>query len=102
MNIQNQINYWLNSAGEDMVTAEVLINNQRLLHGLFWCHLTIEKILKAHVVKHTLEVPPKTHNLVWLLDKTIIQLNDEQEKLIGELMVYQLAGTYAESFPSPP
>ncbi len=49
MNLQGQIDYWVGNAKDDMVTSELLINNNRLLHGLFWCHLTIEKSLKAHV-----------------------------------------------------
>lgn len=42
MNLQRQIDYWVGNAKDDMVTSELLINNNRLLHGLFWCHITIE------------------------------------------------------------
>ena len=102
MNIQKQINYWVTGAKEDMISAELLINNNRLLHGLFWCHLTIEKIIKAHVVKSTLQIPSRSHNLIWLIEKTSISLNESKESLLGELMVYQLEGRYPESFPRPP
>ena len=102
MNIDKQIGYWVGVSKEDLITAELLINNNRLLHGLFWCHLTIEKLIKAIVVKETNQVPPKSHNLIWLLDKTDIMLSKEQEMLIGKLMVYQLEGRYPEHFPSPP
>jgi len=53
-------------------------------------------------VKHTLTIPPRSHNLIWLLDKTNISINKNQEVLIGELMVYQLEGRYPENFPAPP
>lgn len=102
MNLQRQIQYWKDSSQEDMITSELLIANNRLLHGLFWCHLTIEKSLKAYVVKITKEIPPKTHNLIWLVEKTGLSMNSEQESLIGSLMVYQLEGRYPEQFPSIP
>ena len=102
MNIQKQIDYWVNGSNEDLISAELLINGNRLLHGLFWCHLTIEKIIKALVVKHTHMIPPRSHNLIWLLDKTNISINKNQEVLIGELMVYQLEGRYPENFPASP
>lgn len=102
MNLANQIKYWKDSSNEDLITSELLIANNRLLHGLFWCHLTIEKSLKAHVVRVTEEVPPKTHNLIWLLEKTDLILNQEMESLIGSLMVYQLEGRYPDQFPTTP
>jgi hypothetical protein len=38
-----QIEYWINTAADDLVSAELLITHQRILHGLFLCHLCIEK-----------------------------------------------------------
>ena len=70
INVQKQIDYWVNGAVEDLESAEILIERKRMLHGLFFCHLVIEKILKAHVVKISNEVAPRTHNLMHLLEKT--------------------------------
>jgi len=102
MDLQKQIDYWTNGSKDDLITSELLINNNRLLHVLFWCHLTIEKAIKAHVIKNTQQIPPRTHNLIWLLEKTDLSPNDEALKLLGDLMVYQLEGRYPESFPSVP
>lgn len=71
MDIDKQIEYWKSGAVNDIDTAELLINNNKLLHGLFFCHLVIEKIIKAHVAKDTKNIPPKIHNLNWLLKKPI-------------------------------
>ena len=102
MDITNQLSYWIDGADSDFETAELLIKNKRLLHGLFFCHLTIEKTLKAFVVKITLEVPPKTHNLLRLYELSSLALNDEQVNLLEILMVYQLEGRYPEYHPNPP
>ena len=59
-------------------------------------------MINAHIVKSTLQVPPKSHNLLWLLEKTQLAIDPVQEKLVGELMVYQLEGRYPENFPAHP
>ena len=51
IDINRQIVYWLTGAEEDLESAKILIESNRLLHGLFFCHLVIEKAIKAHVVK---------------------------------------------------
>jgi len=61
-----QIDYWTRGADNDIETAELLISGKKYLEGLFFCHLTIEKILKALVVKRTDILAPKSHNLSYL------------------------------------
>jgi len=51
--LEKQIEYWKRGADSDIETAEFLISGRKYLEGLFFCHLTIEKILKALVVKST-------------------------------------------------
>ncbi len=102
MNLERNIVYWTDGAKDDLVTAELLIRNQRLLHGLFWCHLVLEKMLKAHIVKITGNYPPKTHNLFWLLEKTNIEITDEIKDFLGILSKYQLEGRYPEYEPVIP
>jgi len=41
INIQKQVAYWQNGALDDLESAKILISNNRLLHGLFLCHLVI-------------------------------------------------------------
>ena len=43
VNIRKQVDYWNNGADEDIETADLLIREHRTLHGLFFCHLVIEK-----------------------------------------------------------
>jgi len=41
-NSEKQIQYWKTTALSDFETAEVLIEKEKHLHGLFFCHLAIE------------------------------------------------------------
>lgn len=94
INLEKQVEYWLNGAKEDLDVAEILIEKRRFLHGLFFCHLVLEKALKAHVVKVTGGIAPKTHNLIYLSEKSNLAFSDDVLEFFGVLMKYQLEGRY--------
>lgn len=102
IDVNKQITYWVNGAEDDLVTAELLIRENRILHGLFFCHLIIEKAIKAHVVKTTEDVAPKSHNLIYLLEKAELEMNEENHIFLGVLMKYQLQGRYPDYNPMLP
>ena len=102
MDIEKQVEYWIRTAEDDLDTADILISKNKVLQGLFFCHLTIEKSIKAHVVKHTLQVPPKVHNLSYLLEKSDLVLTDLQLNFCDTLMFYQLEGRYPDFYPKIP
>jgi HEPN domain-containing protein len=102
INLRKQIDYWINGSADDLETAKVLIERKRFIHGLFFCHLVIEKVAKANVVKNTNEIAPRSHNLFYLLEKAGITLSENQEIFIGILMKYQLQGRYPDYNPKSP
>jgi HEPN domain-containing protein len=69
---------WMKQATYDMKTAEAMFSSKRYIYAVFMCHLAIEKALKGLLTRILKEVPPKTHNLIYLVEK--IQL-DLPEKL---------------------
>jgi len=102
MDIKKQTEYWINSSEDDLESAGLLIKNNKILHGLFLCHLCIEKAIKAHVVRCTGNVPPKIHNLNFLIEKTDLTLSESQLSLCDTLMFYQLEGRYPGFTPKIP
>lgn len=102
INIDKHIEYWIEGAKNDLEAAELLIKNGKFLHGLFFCHLAIEKAIKAFVVKETREVPPRSHNLIYLSEKANLLLVEENSVFIGVLMKYQLEGRYPDYQPELP
>ncbi|OFY37583.1 MAG: hypothetical protein A2W91_14415 [Bacteroidetes bacterium GWF2_38_335] len=102
MDIKKQTDYWIKTAGDDLETAEYLIVGNKRIQGLFFCHLTIEKAIKAHVLRGTQTLPPKSHSLSFLLEKTDLVLDDDQLNLCDTLMYYQLEGRYPENYPKAP
>lgn len=102
VNIQKQIDYWINGAENDFATAELLIREKRTLHGLFFCHLVIEKAIKAHVAKNSNDFVPKSHNLIYLSEKADLTFDNDTEIFLGILMKYQLQGRYPDYNPTLP
>ncbi len=52
MNVKKQIDYWLTTAKSDLETAEIIFKaGKNYHHCLFFCHLVLEKGLKALVAK---------------------------------------------------
>ncbi len=102
IDIKKQIEYWTKGAEDDLATAELLIREKRILHGLFFCHLVIEKAIKANVVKTSGEFAPRSHNLFYLSEKTALVFDNETEIFMGILMKYQLQGRYPDYNPVLP
>jgi HEPN domain-containing protein len=102
INVPKQIEYWQNGAIADLESAGILIENKRFVHGLFFCHLSIEKIIKALVVKQTMEIPPKSHDLFYLSKLVHVELPEDKQLIVQILMKYQLEGRYPEYLPDSP
>lgn len=62
---------WVATANYDLQTADAMYKAGRYLYVVFMCHLAIEKMLKAILEqKYPEDVPPKTHNLIHLAQRT--------------------------------
>lgn len=99
---QKQVEYWISGAREDLKTAKILVEKDRLLHALFFCHLVIEKAIKAHVVRSTSKVAPKSHNLIYLIELSGVDVDEKNEEFLGILMKYQMEGMYPDFNPKVP
>jgi HEPN domain-containing protein len=97
MGIEEQIEYWKRGSAEDLAAAESLLEKGHLRHCLFFAHLALEKMIKAHVVRTTRDDPPRIHNLVRLAQLTGLDPDDEQEKFLRRFDLYQLEGRYPDA-----
>jgi HEPN domain-containing protein len=93
--IKKTIEYWLRSSDEDIVVARELIENGHFRHGLFWAHLSLEKVLKAHVSKYSGKHPPKIHNLMLLAEFGSLTLDSTTNEFLAGFDLYQLSSRYS-------
>jgi HEPN domain-containing protein len=97
MKIEEHIQFWLESADNDLDTAEKLFKVEKYDWCLFLGHLVLEKVLKAHYVKdNENQMPPRIHNLAKLSEKTSIKLTQEQKSFLDEVTDFNLEVRYPE------
>ncbi len=68
-----------------METADFMFNGGRYFYAVFMCHLSIEKALKGLYSQKLNEVPPKIHNLLYLVEKMGLNLPDDLYKTVSIL-----------------
>jgi hypothetical protein len=97
INIDKHIAYWRDGAKKDLKFAErAILRDREVLYGLFFVHLSLEKILKAHVCKQTEEVAPRIHKLETLAKLGRLDLSQESLDFLAMINVYNLEGRYPE------
>lgn len=102
MNVEKQVNYWQAGAAEESKVAGELIHQGHIRQGLFFAHLALEKILKAHVVKKTGDIPPRLHNLSRLREMAGINLSAAHEEFLKIMNAYNQIGRYPEELEKLP
>ncbi|MCI0494078.1 HEPN domain-containing protein [candidate division KSB1 bacterium] len=102
VNISKHISYWKNGAEEDWDVAIQLITSDKIRHGLFFVHLALEKILKAHICLKTGDIAPRLHNLVRLAELSGISISQEQTDLLAEMNPFNIEGRYPETWGAIP
>jgi len=102
--VEKEIAYWHRLALKDLQFASRLIarEEEETLYCLFFLHLALEKIFKAHIVKQTKQLPLKTHNLLLLAEIGRVNLSEEQNDFCGRINLYNIESRYPNLFiPSP-
>lgn len=97
MKIEQHIRYWLRAAASDFETAETLLKTRKNLHYcLFFCHLTIEKNLKATIVRRRGTMPPRSHDLEYLSEKAGLELPNDVRDFLTEMNGFNLEAHYPD------
>ena len=88
---------WLLQSDYDMNTAEYMYSGDRHVYAVFMCHLSIEKALKGLYFEKQLSIPPKSHNLIYLINKIGIKPPAEIGKFVVKLNEVSIATRYPEN-----
>ena len=88
------VKYWVTASAEDFDSAEILYQNKKYHHALFFCHLSIEKMLKAIVVKSTGAAPPLSHDLVRFAERAGLDLSEPKKNELAEITTFNIAARY--------
>lgn len=92
--MKKTIEEWIEIAEYDLNTAEAMLKTERYLYVAFMCQQSLEKILKAVYVHNKNEIPPRTHNLLYLLDVLKIKMEGDNLNLLSYLNQFYLESRY--------
>lgn len=97
MDKQDYIAYWRTSSEKSWTAAIRLFEKSDYVESLFFAHLTIEKLLKAHWVKDNSDnFPPRIHNVRLLAEQTNLNLQPNQLVFLEQLNTFQIDGRYPD------
>lgn len=96
MTINEQVEYWIRLSEADIPVAESLFQNKHFTWSLFIGHLILEKVIKAAFIKDNLKQPPKTHDLVKLIESTKIKINKVQKDFLDTVNDFNIEARYPD------
>ena len=87
---------WLKISKYDLQTAEAMLTSGRYLYVAFMCQQAIEKILKAIYSDRKKELPPRTHNLLYLVDILNLDITKSNKIFLSQLNQFYLESRYPD------
>lgn len=90
------IRNWIAGSEYDLTTAKHMLDTGRYIYVIFMCHLSLEKILKAHVEFHEDKMPPKIHDLITLLERSGLDIPVKLKNILLELNGVSIPTRYPE------
>jgi HEPN domain-containing protein len=90
------IENWIKSSEYDIKSARTMYKGGRHIYVIFMCHLAAEKFLKGIVAKKTKRIPPKTHDLFYLIKLAELEIPLAHQKLISHLNQASVPTRYPE------
>lgn len=97
MKKEEHISYWLNMANRDWESVIALYKSKQNMQALFFAHLVVEKLLKAHFVKDNIEnTPPFTHNLETIYNQTNLELAPNLYERLSIMNGWNIEGRYQD------
>jgi HEPN domain-containing protein len=96
MTVREDTTNWIALADYDLDTARHMLTTGRYLYVVFLCHLSLEKMLKAHVNEVTQSVPTKTHDLIHLVKKCEFEMPEAFLDFLGKINTASIPTRYPD------
>ena len=94
--MEKVVSEWVEISEYDLKTAEAMLATARYLYVAFMCQQAIEKILKALYVQQKGELPPRTHNLLYIADMLEMNMEEDNKTWLSQLNQFYLEGRYPD------
>lgn len=87
---------WIEIAEYDLKTAQAMLKTKRYLYVVFMCQQAVEKILKAIYVQQNKNIPPRTHNLLYLVNILKLPISPSDKSLLFDLNQFYITTRYPQ------
>lgn len=87
---------WADGARDALDSAEKLFAAKKYHHALFFCHLAVEKALKARYIAERAESLPYTHDVRRLAKILNLASNEAVDEFLAGVNTFNVAGRYVE------
>ena len=96
MKKEKLINFWFESAENDLDTMRLLYKNKKNTWSLFIGHLVVEKLLKGLIIRNNSDVliVPKIHNLILLSQKAKLVVPNKIKEKIQVINTFNISARY--------
>ncbi|HRU06418.1 MAG TPA: HEPN domain-containing protein [Candidatus Brocadiia bacterium] len=94
--MDKRVEQWFMQAEYDLDTAECMLQGGRCFYAVFMAHLAIEKALKGVWQAKLRDAPPKTHSLVYLVEKLGLTPPAEVDEFLVTLNSASVATRYPD------
>ena len=96
MKKEELINFWFESAENDLDTMRLLYKNKKNTWSLFIGHLVVEKLLKGLIIRNNSDVliVPKIHNLILLSQKAKLVVPNKIKEKIQVINTFNISARY--------
>jgi len=95
--INKTVSYWLEGAKYDLGVANAMLKGKKYPYALFMGHLSLEKLLKAFVVKYTKSHAPFSHSLPYLAEKSGVNIPEKILIKLREFMEFHFEARYPDA-----
>ena len=95
--IKKTVSYWLAGAKYDLGVANAMLKTKKYPYALFMGHLSLEKLLKAFVVKHTKAHAPFSHSLPYLAEQSGAKIPETILIKLREFMEFHFEARYPDA-----
>jgi HEPN domain-containing protein len=93
---KNKYDEWFFQSDYDLETAVDMLKTGRNVYCIFMCHLSLEKALKGLMIKKTNIFPPKSHSLIFLLNKIGLEISEAHYEFLFTLNKVSVPTRYPE------
>lgn len=94
MTQQEAVTRWAYGSNDSLETAQQLLQSGKYHHALFFLHLSLEKMLKALIVKSTDAPPLPIHDLLRLAAIADVVISEKKTTWLAEISTFNIAARY--------